>query len=410
MRIVIGRRFDLPTGLSVASEFWKAAWNEKQRRFSTGVRITHAHGYIPSDVEDLNDQLGHAEAIVRDIFRTHQLTSRLENIPINGMQIKAEFHARLTGKPCPSVETQIDVLSAFDRYIERAGMKPSHKANLILTKGKVNAFVEATGISKAVSKINHNWLHRFARFYTEPRGTESTILSATTMHSHLNRIRYVLNDLDDEFELSRSLNRQVKLISATPVIKPTLTPNEIESLLHLQLKTPSQMRARDWFVIQCWTGLRVSDLMKLSMSDVYEIDDKPRIRLYQNKTSGLIDIPLHPNVVDVIKRLDGLPDAMERTHYGKQIKQICRAAGFDEVIVGDRCTPYKKRGRYPRWQLISSHSARRSAATNLIRLGVNMDVVCLLTGHTSTDQLRQYIQLTPREKTRQLDEALLKAV
>ena len=109
MRIVIGRRFDLPTGLSVASEFWKAAWNEKQRRFSMGVRIAHAHGYIPSDVEYLNDQLSHAEAIVRDIFRTHQLKSRLENIPMNGPQIKAEFHARLTGKPCPSLSLSLSL-------------------------------------------------------------------------------------------------------------------------------------------------------------------------------------------------------------------------------------------------------------------------------------------------------------
>lgn len=383
-----------------------STWNNTTSKVTLSKQKLLENGLTIRDAELLNNQLHHAQTTLSRLIHKHQ--ERCFPNAIDPQALKEEFTAHIKGHAIADQGGAVDVISAFDVYTQRPGIKAYHKANLLRTQKKVVEYVQSTGAAVAVEKINHEWLSSFASYWMDNKRTRPQ--AASTLHSHLKRIRCVLMALDDEYTLARSLNRRIKLIKPTPLIKPTLTISEIAHLASMTFDSATLTRTRDWFVIQCWTGMRRGDLMKLSMNDLSKHDGKWRIRVYQNKTHGLIDIPLHGHAEAIIERLGGLPRPMAHAHYGREIKTICRLAGFNEMMVGEMNTPFKKRGTFPRWKLIASHTARRSAATNLIRTGVSMEVTCLLTGHTNVEQLGAYIQMTPREKSKRLDAAIEQAV
>lgn len=391
-------RQEVITGVQVICDLW----NEKSSKVTLNKQTLLDHGISVKEVELINTRLHRAQTTLVRLINEH--LERHFPSPIELCSLKAEYTAVMRGVKVASTPAQQTAITAFDRYVLRAGISDYHKANLMRTQKKVLLFVQDTGASTTVEKINEEWLNDFANYWMDDKRDNPQ--AASTLHSHLKRIRCVLLALDDEYLLARSLKRRIKLSKPTPVIKPTLNIAEIEHLTSMAFTSATLTRTRDWFVIQCWTGMRRSDLMKLTMADVTMHDGKWRVRLFQNKTHGLIDIPLHPHASAILERLGGLPRPMAPAHYGREIKTICRLAGFDEVMIGDVSAPYKKRGMFPRWKLIASHTARRSAATNLVRSGVTMEVVCLLTGHSNVDQLGTYIQMTPREKSRQLDAAI----
>lgn len=395
-------RHEVMTGIQVICN----AWKNGDGRITRDKQVLIKHGLTLKDVELTNAKLHHAQTTLARLINEHQERSFPNTIDVSSL--KADYAAVMHGLEVPGTQPRLNVISAFDKYVQRPSIKPYHKANLIRTQRKVALFIQDTSATSQIEGVNENWLNAFASYWMNNDRVNQQ--ASSTLHSHLKRIRCVLMALDDEYTLARSLNRRIKLPEPTPVIKPTLNIQEIAQLASMKFDSATLSRTRDWFVIQCWTGIRRSDLMKLTMNDVKMSNHKWRICIYQNKTHGLIDIPLHPQAAAIIEKLGGLPRPMAPAHYGREIKTICRQAGFDEVMMGDVSAPYKKRGLYPRWKLISSHTARRSAATNLIKCGVSMDVACLLTGHSSVDQLGTYIQMTPRDKSKQLDAAIDLAV
>lgn len=377
-------------------------WNSRSGQVSLNKNILRTNGMTVLQAELINSRLHHAQTTLVGLINEHY--ERCFPKAIDVQALKAEYNAMVRGQTIEKTSGRLDVVTSFDEYVKRPGIRPYHQANLLRTQRKVIEFLNVSNSSRDVSKINETWLIGFASFWMDEKRKNPQC--ANTVQAHLKRIRCVLRALNDDYTLARSLNRRIKLIQPTPVVKPTLDVSEIELLSMTEFPSATLNRTRDWFVIQCWTGIRRSDLMELTMNDITKHDGKWRIRLFQNKTHGLIDIPLHPQAASIIDRLGGLPRPMNPAHYGREIKNICRIAGFDEMMIGDVSAPLKQRGMYPRWKLIASHTARRSAATNLIRAGVSMDVACLLTGHTNVEQLSAYIQMTTSERSKQLDAAI----
>ena len=83
----------------------------------------------------------------------------------------------------------------------------------------------------------------------------------------------------------------------------------------------------------------------------------------------------------------------------KHIKAICRKAGIDGMI---GITINGKREYKPKYMLVSSHTARRSAATNMALNGTPLRDIMQITGHKSEAALLKYIKITKEENARRL--------
>lgn len=174
-----------------------------------------------------------------------------------------------------------------------------------------------------------------------------------------------------------------------------LSMTDIARIYYFSNLTTKQGEIRDYFVIGCLTGLRYSDYSRLNAENF--VDNKIIIRTKKTKTP--VQVPMHPFVREIIKKHNGaLPPSRCIQYFNKAIKDICRKIGFTELY------PYERRigleyisVMRPKFQFISSHTARRSAATNMFLANIQIYRIMLITGHTSESAFFRYIRITREE-------------
>ncbi len=177
-----------------------------------------------------------------------------------------------------------------------------------------------------------------------------------------------------------------------------LTQEELESLEGYSFVSndkklpysPTQLEeARDLFVFVCYTGLRVSDLMRVGKQHNIEGDV---IRMKAHKTGKPVAVPILPPVRSILEKYNyNLPRIVEQT-YNKRIKVACQLAGIDSPVE----TMVTKQGmktypKVPKWQVISSHRAIATFCTHAMERGVPVKQIAEVTGKTIKVLLRRYI-------------------
>ena len=163
----------------------------------------------------------------------------------------------------------------------------------------------------------------------------------------------------------------------------------------------------DWFLLACFTGLRVSDIASLRWSDV----QGGALVVVTHKTAAPIRIELNRFSSGILERLRGEGDTsgfimprLDLRNMNKTLKQLCRAVGFDEPVTS-YC--YRDGGKRvetvrPKWQEISMHCGRRTFICNALALGISPTVVMQWTGHRNYSSLKPYIAVSDVEKARQM--------
>jgi integrase len=180
-----------------------------------------------------------------------------------------------------------------------------------------------------------------------------------------------------------------------------LTPEEIESIEKLESKdlTDGLENARDWLLISCYCGQRVSDFLRFDKSMIrYEKNKagelKPLIEFTQVKTEKIMTIPLHFKIMEILKKYeDNFPRKISDQKYNEHIKKVCKAADIKEPTHGikfDHETKKKVEKDYEKWELVSSHIGRRSFATNNYGI-IPTSFLMNITGHTTEAMFLAYI-------------------
>lgn len=172
-----------------------------------------------------------------------------------------------------------------------------------------------------------------------------------------------------------------------------LTTEEVDKIYKAELSGGLEL-ARDIFILGCYTGLRFSDYSRLTSEDA----DKDFIDKLQQKTKGDICIPVHPRVKAILKKWDGAPK-ISQAKTNLYIKSICAQLGINDIVeVTDNGNIVKKH----KWEMVSTHTARRTAATNLLLSGATIYEVSRFLGHTSVSQTQVYLRITSRENAKNL--------
>ncbi len=174
---------------------------------------------------------------------------------------------------------------------------------------------------------------------------------------------------------------------------------ELEVLENLQIDNERLDNARKWIIFGCNIGQRVEDLINITLKNFVAINDKKYIELTQDKTKKEVLIPITKQCERILKT--GLPYKVSQQKLNKYIKEVCKLAEINEVVKGDLYDKNKKRkvrGLYPKYKLITSHSFRRSYATNNY-IDIPTPVIMEITGHSKESTFLEYIN-KPVDKTR----------
>lgn len=172
-----------------------------------------------------------------------------------------------------------------------------------------------------------------------------------------------------------------------------LSMNDITRIYYFKGLTKAQEKIKDLFVLGCLTALRYSDYSTLNSSNFQ--DDY--IVKVTKKTKKKVCIPMHDYVKEIIKKYGNtIPCSPCIQYFNKYLKLIMKKIGFNEPITysytkgGELITETKEK-----WEMISSHTARRSAATNMYLTGrMKTYEIMQLTGHTTEKNFFKYIKIT----------------
>lgn len=182
-----------------------------------------------------------------------------------------------------------------------------------------------------------------------------------------------------------------------------LSMNEITRIYYYKFehqdKRKAKERIRDLFVIGCLTALRYSDYSMLTKENFQGGYIVKRTK----KTNVDVKVPAHDYVKEIFAKYNGgIPSGLCIQYVNKYLKVIMKEIGLTDPVTyaftkgGQLVTVTKEK-----WELISSHTARRSAATNMYLTGrMKTFEIMKLTGHRSEQNFFRYIRLTQEDTAR----------
>jgi len=178
-----------------------------------------------------------------------------------------------------------------------------------------------------------------------------------------------------------------------------LTDAEIGRLMELDL-TGVDEDVRDLMAVACYTGLRWSDLERLSAVAVRE---ERIIRLHTYKTDTAVVIPVVTIVLPLFEKRDWRWKVPSGPHFNRRIKELCRMAGITQgievsTIRGGKWTS----AVVEKCEMVSSHTGRRTFATIAYFRGAKPRDIMRITGHKTEVQFFEYIQVRERNSAEAL--------
>lgn len=171
----------------------------------------------------------------------------------------------------------------------------------------------------------------------------------------------------------------------------TLTPQEIDQVLHYIAQHSYAMRNRVMFLTGLWSGMRVGEIASLAVGDVRNTDGSVRaeIRLTAEQTKGR-----HPRTVFLPQKLrDELRVYFDMRGMVPATNPLFITAGrkrFSANVMAQHFHYLFKRAGIAG---ASSHSMRRSFISLLASRGIGVRVLAELAGHRSIAVTQKYIDV-----------------
>lgn len=244
-----------------------------------------------------------------------------------------------------------------------------------------------------------DWYYDFMDFYIDERGA-----SNNTFGKMIKTLKTFLNAATEQgFNTCLAFKDKRFKVYQEEVSHIYLNEDEIQKLLDLDLSNNVKSQTiRDLFVVACYTGLRFSDFKQINDKNIID----GRLRIKTEKTGKFVVIPFHPIVKTIIDSYNGsMPRSYCNMVINRELKKIGKLAGFHDKIVKIRTHGLKRKENiFEKWQLLSTHCARRSFATNLFKQGFPAISIMKITGHKSEKTFMRYIKITEDEVASMLED------
>lgn len=166
-------------------------------------------------------------------------------------------------------------------------------------------------------------------------------LSINSIGKDIKQIKTVCLDARDRgYDINKQAESRKFTMQSEPTLFVTLTESEINTIKGHEFKQNYLSNARDWLIIGCWTGCRVGDLMQLDNNNIIHNNKGQKfIRYTQSKTGKQVDLPIHPQVNEVLERLGSFPRPISFVNFNLYIKEVCKLAGLTQLVKGTRQNP-----------------------------------------------------------------------
>ena len=366
-------------------------WNFKTERVRNVTDVV--------DKDDINDSL---DTHVFNIKTFYKLLLS-EGKPINCEILKERLDGLNEKLEAESSSPKQSTLFQFiDKFIEQSRHRVNPKTGKKLNDSVVNKYENTLRRLKEFKKksrkcldfntIDLDFYQDFMAFLVHEKG-----YATNTIGRYIKTVKEFLNAATDEGINTNLKYRSSRFKTINEISESIyLSEGELDELYRFNLtNAPRLERIRDLFLIGAWTGLRFSDFSKLSSNNI----KGDFIEVKQQKTDDYVMIPIHPVVEAILKKYDGeIPKASTNQVTNKYLKELGEVVGINQTVKksitkgGKRITT-----NLEKYKMLTTHTARRSFATNLYLGGFHVVSIMKITGHKTETAFLRYIKVTPKE-------------
>ena len=374
-------------------------WNKDTKR----ARETKKFQEYP----EFNTRLTNIISDIKTIFRRYQ-NDNDGKIPMPDLY-KELLDTVLKAKP---VKPEHTFFTYLQEIIDQSakGLRVNPKTGKAITKGtpKVYTTVQNHLLEfNKTSKINIDFETIDLEFYKEYTDylINTAKLSANTIGKHIQTVKLIMNEETEAgFNKNMAYKSKKFIVLREEAENIYLNEAELKEIEKLDLSAnPRLDKVRDLFLVGCYTGLRFSDFSILKSKQIKD----GFIETTQIKTGGAVVIPVHDVVKNILlKYNDAMPPAISNQKFNSYIKDVVKVIDALKVGVDITATKGGKRSTVnsPKWQLVSTHTARRSFATNEFLAGTPSLTIMAITGHKTEKAFLKYIKVTPNEHAKLMKE------
>ncbi|AUX18720.1 phage integrase SAM-like domain-containing protein [Flavobacterium columnare] len=279
----------------------------------------------------------------------------------------------------------------FDYYIELFINNSNTRKKLNTTKNKIIKYEDVIKNKISVKDVDIMFFNKFNNYLQGLNYNQNTIIvDFTNIKTICKYAKKTIKVNEDIFDWSLKKDK-------TAIIYLTL--DELDSIAGLSDLPDYLDNVRDWLIISCFTGQRVSDFMQFNKSMITEqIDINGKkiklIEFTQKKTNLNLPLALHPKVLEILEKRNGdFPRQISDVKYNKYIKLVGEKAELNDIIDGSKLDSElmrKVKKRYKKWELLTSHIGRRSFASNFYGK-IPTPLIMSATGHSTEKSFLNYI-------------------
>lgn len=195
----------------------------------------------------------------------------------------------------------------------------------------------------------------------------------TTIHGYHKRLKRYINEAIKYDLLKDNPYNKLKFERGKSEGIKYLTLEQIKQIQGLKTASESIERVRDLFVFQCFTGLSYADLFNFDFSGVIKKENKFFIRDVRVKTEEEYFLMLLKPAMEILQKYDFKLPVISNYQYNLRLKVVQELARIK--------------------QNLHSHMARHSFAVMALNMGVSIENLAKMMGHTDIKTTQIYAKV-----------------
>jgi len=347
-------------------------WNKKKQRLKGNS----------TDAFNINSYLMKIENNARDIYYKF----KIEGIIPTKNQFKEKLSQKLNG-----VNTSLSFYEFVDEFIKNSknSKKPSTTKEYIYTIQDLKSFEKHNKRRIDWDTLDLQFYESYMDYQYNVKGNSQNLFG-----KRIKTIKTFLNDAT-----KKNINKHLMFYGFKVLKKRSdniyLNEDDLKKIYKLDLSKNKRLeRVRDLFIVGCRTGLRFSDLTSLRKEDI----SKDGIRFQSDKTGEVLNTVIIEETQEILEKYNYQLPKISRTNLNKYIKEVGELADISEVSYKDTYKSGKAISKkLKKYERISSHTARRSFATNMYKRKFPIYYLMKITGHKKESDFLNYIKVTNEE-------------
>lgn len=369
----------VPTGIKIHEKYWDAQG-----------KLIRANG--TTDVTKDNQHLKLVLTNFNELIKTLYIQNG--NILPSIDQINASLAERARGleKQHEAPAPEFTVIHALDTFMEEhVDWAVATRKGFATLKSNISAYQTAMKTTWLLATLTNDDIIKWQKWLLKTFDYKNATLGK--------RVRLLRQLLRAKEATAVQVNKIKPLYSQLLTPPVVLNQREIEAIRSLDLHfSPKLERVRDLLVAQVFSGLRFSDLIRLRKDHI----QKGHVVIRMQKTNLTVRIPIFPPLRGILDKYTdhethelSLP-ALSNQKFNEYIKELCQ---FVPALRKNISIESKKREKtiatsVPKWELITSHSSRRSFCTLCLDLGYSAKDTMQWSGHRTMAAFSRYIGLS----------------